>query len=246
MKERATAVFSDIHSNLDALEAVLADMDSLGVKRYVCLGDIVGYGPSPVASLKRVRALNCPIVRGNHDEAVASDVPVGDFRDVAQAGIEFSRTKLSVEARAFLGALPLTIEYEGCQFVHASLHEPSNWNYIMREFDAEMHFKHQTAHVCFCGHTHIPVVWQKKGDQLPAGRNGVGTVKLDRDCISLVNVGAVGQPRDFNPDACYVIYDPEEQTVEFRRVKYDTTKARRKISRAKLPKFLGQRLALGR
>ena len=246
MNESVLAVFSDVHSNLEALEAVLADMDALGIKNHICLGDIVGYGPSPGACLKRIRALNCPILLGNHDNAAATDTPLENLRDIAVAGIEFSRTKLSGDEKLFLKSLPLTAGDEECQFVHSSLIEPSEWDYITTELEADVHFGYQHAPICFSGHTHVPMVWQKIGDKMPTGRRGVGKIAFQPECKYLINVGAVGQPRDLSSNSCYVIFDTGKQTVEFRRVKYDIAKTRKKISRAKLPKFLGQRLALGR
>jgi diadenosine tetraphosphatase ApaH/serine/threonine PP2A family protein phosphatase len=245
MSQRNLAVFSDIHSNLEALEAVLADMDSLKIGNRVCLGDVVGYGPSPSACLKRVRALDCPILLGNHDEAVSNDLPLENLNEVAVAGIEYSREKLTAEEKDFLRSRPFTASQEGCQFVHSSLIQPAYWIYITSELEAHIHFSYQEAGICFNGHTHVPMVWQKSGETMATGRRGAGKVKLEPNSKYLINVGGVGQPRDLNPRACYVIYRPEEKTVEFRRVKYDITKTKRKIARAKLPKYLGERLLIG-
>jgi len=112
MNESVLAIFSDVHSNLEALDAVLADMESLGIKNYICLGDIVGYGPNPSACLKRIRGLNCPILLGNHDIAAATDMPLENLRDVAVAGIEFSRGKLSKEEKEFIQTLPFTVNHQ--------------------------------------------------------------------------------------------------------------------------------------
>jgi len=136
--------------------------------------------------------------------------------------------------------------HQGCQFVHASLIEPSKWDYITSPMDADIHSSFQDARICFHGHTHVPMVWQKIDDYMTTGKRGIGKIDLQTGCQYLINVGAVGQPRDLNPDASYVIFNQEKQTVEFRRVKYDISKTQKKISRNKLPKFLGQRLALGR
>lgn len=246
MSQQVIAVFGDIHSNLEALTAVLADMEAQSVTQRVCLGDIVGYAASPAKCLAMVRSLNCPIVQGNHDEAAGAETPLTGMRDLAKAGIEFSRKKLAPEERTFLKELPRVEKVAGCLFVHASLHNPGEWGYITDAPDAAEHFEQQGVNVCFCGHTHQPRVWSRSDSERPVGRNGQGTITLDRHSRYLINVGSVGQPRDLNANACYVIYDADNNTVEFRRVKYDVTKARRKISRAKLPKFLGQRLALGR
>jgi diadenosine tetraphosphatase ApaH/serine/threonine PP2A family protein phosphatase len=246
MDKDAIAVFSDVHSNLEALEAVLADMDALGVERRVCLGDIVGYGANPAQCLELVRSLDCPVLKGNHDEAVSTDIPLGHMRDVAEAGIEFSRRKLSEEQKGYLAGLSLSLQKWGCEFVHASLNDPEEWNYVTDEREAARHFRLQTEDVCFCGHTHKPMVWEQTEGQSAVGAHGKGRVLLSQSGKVLINVGSVGQPRDLTPDACYAVYFPREHAVEFRRVPYDVAKAKRKILRAKLPRFLAQRLNLGR
>jgi diadenosine tetraphosphatase ApaH/serine/threonine PP2A family protein phosphatase len=238
------AVFSDIHSNLEALEAVLADMATLGIKRCICLGDTVGYGANPAQCLDRVRALGCPILLGNHDEAAAGDGGLDDMSKAAQAGLLYSREKLSVEQRAFLRDLPHAAAAEKVQFVHASLGGPDIWMYVLHPFEAMAHLLTQTEPLCFCGHTHIPAVWHLDEDGSLESGYGEGRVQLPSSGKTLINVGSVGQPRDENPAACYVVCTGD--VVEFRRVTYDIAKARRKIARAGLPRFLGERLAHGK
>jgi len=192
------------------------------------------------------RDLRSPVLLGNHDKAASTDLPLVNLRDIAVAGIEFSRAKLSAEERAFLKSLPLTARNHGCQFVHASLIEPSEWDYVTSGLEADVHFGCQDAPICFSGHTHVPMVWQKSAEKMTTVRKGVGKIDLRPGFQYLINVGAVGQPRDLSPNACYVIYNEGKPSVEFRRVQYDIAKTGRKISRAKLPKFLAQRLSLGR
>lgn len=141
MSESAVAVFSDIHSNLEALEAVLADMDALGIRHRVCLGDIVGYAANPAKCLKLVRSLECPVLKGNHDALAANDAAMDDMRDVAEIGIRFARQKLTVEEREYLGGLPLTMVDGDCEFVHASLNRPEDWTYLVRHEALQEHFK---------------------------------------------------------------------------------------------------------
>ena len=161
MREQVIAVFGDIHSNLEALTSVLADMDTQGVTQRVCLGDIVGYAASPAKCLAVVRGLNCPIVRGNHDECAGAETPLPDgMNDLAKAGIEFSRKKLTPEERTLLKELPLVAKVAGSQFVHASLPNPGEWEYITDAAEAREHFALQDARICFCGHTHRPCVWK--------------------------------------------------------------------------------------
>ena len=246
MPESILAVFADVHANLEALRAVLADMDAQTISQRVCLGDIVGYAANPTQCLELIRGLGCPVVQGNHDEAAATDIALDEMRDVAQSGIEFARQKLSTEPRAYLAALPLTFSKESCQFVHASLDAPGEWHYVMRETEAQEHFKVQTEPLCFCGHTHVPIVWHLSNTGNIKSWRGQGRIELPAGGKTLINVGSVGQPRDLCPDSCYALCDPQARWVEFRRVTYDIAKARRKIARAKLPRYAAQRLALGR
>lgn len=246
MSESALAVFSDIHSNLEALEAVLADMDALGIQRRVCLGDIVGYAANPAKCLKLVRSLGCPVLKGNHDALAASDDAVHDMRDVAEIGIKFARQKLTVKQREYLRGLPLTMANGDCEFVHASLNRPQDWTYLVRQQALQEHFKAQTHRICFSGHTHVPCIWHFSSSGQLRSLGKQGRIELPTNGKLLINVGSVGQPRDLCRDACYAIYDPRLNSIEFRRVAYDVRKTKRKILRAKLPAFAAQRLSLGR
>jgi diadenosine tetraphosphatase ApaH/serine/threonine PP2A family protein phosphatase len=236
------AIFSDVHANLEALQAVLADME--GVERRFCLGDTVGYAANPSKCLEEVRRLNCPVLMGNHDEAVASHSSLQGMNAAAQAGIEFSRRKLTAGQREWLANLPLVFTEADCQFVHGSLSEP--WDYILDPEDAWAHFSRQTAPLCFCGHSHRPMAWHLDDAGHLSFKIGAGRIQLPQGGKALVNVGSVGQPRDRNPHACYVIYEPQTRQVEFRRVPYDIVKTQTKILKARLPEFNALRLAEGR
>jgi diadenosine tetraphosphatase ApaH/serine/threonine PP2A family protein phosphatase len=247
MAESQVAVFSDVHSNLEALEAVMTDAKANGIKRFVCLGDIVGYAASPAQCVDLVRGLKCPVLQGNHDAAASSnsDPDSSSMHDMALAGIEYSRKTLSHEQRTYLSNLPLTFSSGRSQYVHASLEEPGDWGYVMGSYDALAHFEKQELPVCFCGHTHVPAVWHPSRQGMLTYPTD-GRVRLPEGGKTLVNVGSVGQPRDGNPLACYVVYDEIANTVEFRRVAYDIGKAGEKIVAAKLPVSLAERLSRGR
>lgn len=242
----AIAVFSDVHSNLEALEAVLADMDTLKIQHRVCLGDIVGYGPNPSECLEKIRVLGCPVLKGNHDAAAAVEDDFEEMNSTAIAGIELSRETLSADQRQWLGQLPLTLAADGCQFVHGSLDAPEEWWYVLSPEDAAVHFEAQTQPICFCGHTHDPMVWHSRGQRHLSIRHGEGRIPVSQEGKTLINVGSVGQPRDRNPDACYAIYHPVEHWVQFRRIPYDVGKTKRKIGRAGLPQYSAERLFEGR
>ena len=240
------AIFSDVHANADALAAVLADMEAQGAGAKICLGDIVGYAAQPVECLELVRGLKCPVLQGNHDLGAATDDPLLGLRGAAQSGILYSRARLTQEQRAYLAGLPLTREEPTCQFVHASLDHPLEWTYVLSAWEALSHFREQAQRLCFCGHTHIPMVWHLSPEGNLSARAGVGRLPLPEHGKVLVNVGSVGQPRDQHPSACYVLYHTHRDEVEFRRVPYDISAARQKILRAELPAESGNRLLAGR
>lgn len=245
--QNAIAVISDIHSNFEALTAVLDDLKSQEVSQIVCLGDIVGYASSVQSCMREVRELGCPVLLGNHDEAACLPAPPSDFNDTATAGIIFAAARLSESDRAWIKSLPRNLAIEGIVFTHASLASSVGWPYIISPEDARRHFANQSSHLSFCGHTHKPMVWwQEVPDGQVTQRTGKEIMPLPRGGKVLVNVGAVGQPRDGDPRACYIIHRPDQNTVEFRRIEYDIKRTKRKIIRASLPRFTAQRLSLRR
>lgn len=239
------AVFSDVHSNLEALDAVLADMADQRVDQKICLGDVVGYNANPVECLERVRELHCPVLRGNHDQECSSDCSLENYSELARIGIEHCRKKLSPEHKAYLSQLPFTWESENevLGAVHASMYMPPQWHYILSPLDAELHFAFQTVRLCFCGHTHVPGIFIQaaKGVKILPPRK----YHYRDDVLQLVNVGSVGQPRDGDWRASYVIVDTKGHFVEFHRVKYPLKIAQKKIVQAGLPKKMADRLARG-
>jgi diadenosine tetraphosphatase ApaH/serine/threonine PP2A family protein phosphatase len=239
-------VFSDIHSNLEAFQAVLADMRTVRFTRMICLGDIVGYAASPKDCLDLLRTLETEVLLGNHDFAVIDDRILFDMSGPAVAGVRYAREQLSAARRDFFGALPMTSSEGDLQFVHSSLNHPEAWTYLRREPELRAHFAAQTHPVCFCGHTHVPGVFTID----PAGEihslGSTGRIELANGEKFLINAGSVGQPRDRNPDACYVVYETATRTVEFRRVPYDIEAAQDRIVSAGLPAITAERLSLGK
>ncbi len=246
MPDSVLAIFSDVHSNLEALEAVIADMKNLPIRRHFCLGDVVGYGADPVSALELVRSLQCPVIMGNHDAAVGCDSDLNEMSNSAKTGARYSRLKLSREQRDWLAGLPLTLTDEQCEFVHGTLDSPSEWFYAVGPEDIALHFAAQICPICFCGHTHDPMFWHSNGAGKLSVRYGQGRISIPSEGKTLINVGSVGQPRDGNRDACYVVYNPQARWVEFHRVPYNISKAMRKIIKAGLPHFSADRLSLGR
>ena len=245
--QNALAVLSDIHSNFEALTSVLNDLKTRGVSKIVCLGDTVGYASGVRSCVRTVRELGCPVLLGNHDEAACLPEPPEDLNETATAGIRYSSSRLSKSDKSWLQALPRTLCLDGLTFTHASLEDETDWPYILLPEDAHYHFLKQSTHLAFCGHTHEPMVWWQESTGSPClQQTGEGVISLPSVGKVLINVGSVGQPRDGDPRACYLIYRPDRHTVEFRRVEYDIKRTRQKILRARLPSFTAQRLLFGK
>jgi predicted phosphodiesterase len=238
------AILSDIHSNLEALQTTLADAAAQKCTHYVCLGDVVGYGPNPRECLQVIRDLNCPTVMGNHDEYCASEIDLTGFNPMAADAIKWTRTQLNDEEREWLRGLKYVRVLEAFTIVHATLDLPEKWAYVFDKLAAAASFNYQHTSVCFNGHTHVPIAFVRG----PAGiQGGLYTkIKIEVGRKYFVNVGSIGQPRDRNPKASYVIFDVINNMLELRRLDYDITTTQQKIRAAGLPASLADRLALGR
>jgi predicted phosphodiesterase len=243
MKNVKYGIFSDIHSNLEALVAVLQDMREHGVTHTVCLGDIVGYNANPRECVQVVRTLGCPVIKGNHDDIVATNQDARHFNALAGEGITHSKKALREEEKSFLRGLPMQARIADFTVVHASLDDPEDWNYVNTGLEAESSFTYQHTQLCFCGHTHIAKIFIREREVREVPKTA--KLELKKNCRYLVNVGAVGQPRDRDWRASYVIYHPESRTVEFRRVAYDLEASQSKIMSLGLPEPLAARLAMG-
>jgi len=240
-------IFGDIHGNLEALEAVLADMEEQGVTHPLCLGDLVGYGANPAECLEVVRAMGCPVVRGNHDDLVTLSKTPSSFSEVARISLDFARRQLTPSQLNFLRRLPMTWSEDAITLVHATLDGPESWGYISTRLEAQTCFLYQKTPICFVGHTHRPCAFAQEKEVRPLEFRNVD-VHLDRSKVGrkfLFNVGSVGQPRDGDWRSAYAIYDPVRQVVDLRRVNYQLEKAEAKIIKAGLPESLGKRLAKG-
>jgi len=237
------AVISDIHSNLEALEAVLKDASGRGVTNYVCLGDIVGYNANPVECLERIRGLGCVTVSGNHDHYCSFDDDLTGFHPIAADAVDWTRKQLSAEQQIFLAELKLVERVSNFTTVHSTLDMPDMWGYVFESLEAEASFNYQMTTVCFFGHTHVPLAFIK-GNEITGGT--YSCLKVDVEQKYFVNVGSIGQPRDGDPRASYAIYNMEKQEIELHRVEYDIATAQDKIRKAGLPERLAQRLSIGR
>lgn len=238
------AIISDIHSNYEALSAVLSALAKERIDKYLCAGDVVGYGAEPDRCIAEMRKLNPVTVAGNHDWASVDLFKETSFTDNAANAIVWTRDNLNEESRRFLKSLALVHQESEITLVHSSPHQPENFEYIFTLFSAEKAFRLLQTKICFIGHSHAPLIFVKKGKKCSVSFQC--GIKVAKECAYIVNAGSVGQPRDGNPQAVYVVYDSEQASIEIKRVAYDISRAQEKIVQAGLPEILAQRLAVGK
>jgi predicted phosphodiesterase len=237
------ALFGDIHANLEALEAVLADAKAQECDSYVCLGDVVGYNANPSECLEIIRQMDCPVVKGNHDEDAGGDHSLEMMNPIAAEALQWTREQLTDEQREFLARMRMVRQVEDFTIVHSTLDQPNVWNYVTNKFDAMSNFSYQFTQVCFHGHTHVPRVFVRgtKVQDVPPE-----SIAIEDGMKYFINAGSVGQPRDGDWRASYCIYDMDAKTIYFRRLDYDIETTQKKILEAGLPEVLANRLADGR
>ena len=237
------AIIADIHGNLEAFQTVLADIKSQNATHIVCLGDVVGYNANPRECLEIVRELNVPCVKGNHDEYCSTTDRLEGFNPHAADAVHWTRAQLNAEQKQWLRDLKYTRMAANFTIVHATLDGPQRWGYVFDKLAAAASFTYQNTSICFFGHTHVPVAFMR--DTVVRGGT-YSKFKIDPAKKYFINVGAVGQPRDNNPRAAYVVYDMDAGTIELRRLDYDIPTAQKKILAAGLPERLAERLEFGR
>jgi diadenosine tetraphosphatase ApaH/serine/threonine PP2A family protein phosphatase len=236
-------VLGDVHSNVDALQAVLQALDGEPTAGLLCPGDIVGYGAAPRECVALVRERDPAIVAGNHDWAVAGRLALDYFNPYARDAILWTRRVLDRDDARWLGTLPLTRVEGDVTLAHGTIHDPELFDYLQTPYDAHLSFARLSTPFGVVGHSHIPVTFLS-GTTITYV---VGThVDLTEGAQALVNVGSVGQPRDEDPRAAYGILDTETRTVTLKRVPYDVEAAIARIHAAGLPEILGERLRIGR
>ena len=241
-------IISDIHGNLEALQAVIERIGH--VDAYICPGDIVGYGADPNGCCDILREFSPITVMGNHDAAALGNMDLSWFNPLAKAAAEWTGATLSDDSRRFLLSLPLTEDLGDLVIAHGSLHEPQRFYYIEDPWMARPSFDAlpRGAQVAFVGHTHITEYYVRQRGVMGVDQLSLisgGTVELRDGFSYLVNCGSVGQPRDGNPEASCGMFDAEKRTVEVFRVSYEIAAAQRKIVQVGLPRQLADRLAFG-
>lgn len=237
------AVISDVHGNMEALEAVLKDAKARSCREILFLGDAVGYGPNPNECVALLGEACRVLLAGNHDWAVLGLTDVAYFNEHARAAVHWTREVLTEESAAALRAFPLTKKMRPTNsiLVHATPKEPEAWHYLLSLWDAEVNFHYFDERICFLGHSHHPFVIERtpSGEMITYRKEAT----LRKSGRYIINAGSVGQPRDRDPRACYVIVNGD--ALEFVRVKYDIRKTQGKMYEAGLPQPLIERLAQG-
>lgn len=236
-------IIADIHANLEAFQIVLEDIKEQKCTHVACLGDVVGYNANPKECLDIVRGMNIPCVKGNHDEYCSSEDNLEGFNPHAAEAVNWTRKQLTSEDREWLRDLKYLRLVANFSIVHATLDVPQRWGYVFDKLAAAASFTYQNTSVCFFGHTHVPAAFIR--DSVVRGGT-YSKFKVEPGRKYFINVGSVGQPRDGDPKAKYVVYDMDEGSIELRKLDYDIPGAQKKILAAGLPARLAERLAVGK
>ncbi len=237
------AVLSDIHSNLAALDAVLDDIPT--VDEIWALGDIVGYGPQPNEVIATLRDRDARAVMGNHDGAAIGTVDASWFNVDAATAVRWTSTVIDEASRAWLASLPTRRSQGDLTAVHGSPRDPI-WEYVASAAVARANRDEFATRWCLCGHTHLPLIYRADGERMEVLDATPGRpITLDAS-RAILNPGSVGQPRDGNPDASYLVFDTESGVAEYRRVAYDIALTQNLMRDLGLPARLVDRLAWGR
>jgi predicted phosphodiesterase len=238
------AVISDIHGNAHALDAVLEALEADGTDALWCLGDLVGYGPQPNRCTTAVAARAELCLVGNHDLAALGRLAIEEFSPDAATSAEWTRGVLTDETRSFLESLEPQGTREGVQLFHGSPRDPV-WDYVLSGEAALASFEETTAPLILVGHSHAALAIHDDGESLAGGLAPEGTERTLDAGRWLLNPGSVGQPRDGDPRAAYLVLDLDAHTASFRRVEYDVARTQAEILEAGLPRTLAERLAVG-
>jgi predicted phosphodiesterase len=237
--------FSDVHSNLEALEAVIRDFEKEKIDKLFFLGDVVGYGPDPNQCVTIVTQTSDITLMGNHDHAAIGVLDATWFNQYARQAIDWTKEVLTPQNSKIIEKFPLDTKLPDFYLVHSTPKDPQNWDYILDLDQAEENFPFFEQQICLIGHSHLPAIIKKYKDQ-PCVLHKKPSVEIEKDCKYIINIGAVGQPRDGNNQACYLIFDNAKNKAELKRVSYDVKKTQTKMRKAGLPQYLIDRLSWGR
>jgi diadenosine tetraphosphatase ApaH/serine/threonine PP2A family protein phosphatase len=239
------AIVSDIHGNKQAFEAVLAEVADAGVDELWCLGDLVGYGADPDACVELARANADVCLAGNHDMAVTGEIPLDEFSRGAGLAARWTQEVIDPGNLAFLASLKPAAQARDAGLFHASPRDPI-WEYVLSALLAELCLDEQEARVCIVGHSHVALSFDRPDGQPATGEARRGGTNVDISAGEwILNPGSVGQPRDGDPRAAWMVLDTGDWTASFRRTHYDIPGAAAAIRAARLPDSLAERLEYG-
>jgi len=237
-------ILSDIHSNLQAFDAVIRSFPKEDDVRIICAGDIIGYGANPVECMNIMREEGIKSVLGNHDAGLVGKMDMSRLTAHAVEALNWTSGQIKKQDFDYLDQLPFVLTENEFQVVHGTLDAPEEFAYLTGSVEALRTFEVLKTRICFVGHTHRPGVYMEMDGKIY--QFSKKEIILDDSANYIINVGSVGQPRDYDNRACYCVYYPTEGIVEFRRVEYDIKSAKKAILRAGLPESLGERLLTGR
>lgn len=239
------AIISDIHANLEALEASLEKLSEENIDLFVSLGDIVGYGVDPNKCAEIVREKFQVSLLGNHDFAALGRLDISYFNPYAKNSVKWTEEKLTEVNKEYLENLKMFHKEDNLYYVHSTPCKPEDWNYIFTIHDARVNFECFEEKVCFIGHSHQPVFIMKNQKNEIFVKNE-SELQIEDEFRYIINVGSIGQPRDGNPKSSFAVYDTDERLIILHRITYDIEKTQKKMVEAKIHPFLVDRIANGR
>jgi predicted phosphodiesterase len=237
------AIISDIHANLEALTAVLTDINCDKIDKTICVGDIIGYGADPNDCVKKVKECNMQCVLGNHEAGCLGTFGLDRFTPLAREAVIWTKRNLSAESTAYIKTLEIVLYESDFAIAHGTLDNPRQFDYMAGVEEARSSFVMMDSRILFVGHSHVPGIFEYAKDNIEYFYKE--EMRLSDSVKYIVNAGSVGQPRDGDNRASYAVYDDEKNRLWIKRVKYDIKKAADKILKAELPPFLASRLEKG-
>ena len=250
-RTKSIAIISDIHGNFTALNKVLKEIEMYGdeISDIMCLGDLVGYNPEPEKCVNKIRKVCSKVIAGNHDKAMVGELNTDWFRHSVKKSISWTQKHLSDSSKSYLRSLNTRedIEIKGNKIIlaHGSPDKDAPFTYIFNKYDVQnIEPLIMNTNILFIGHTHVPFCLYNDGE----GWKNItkSNIDIDPDNNYVINVGSVGQPRDRDPRASFVIYHPEENIINFKRIEYDIKEVQEKFTETDLPDEFSRRLAQGR
>jgi predicted phosphodiesterase len=239
------AIISDVHGNLQALRAVVADIQDLKVDRVLFLGDAVGYAADPRGCITLLDSVCDVTIAGNHDKIAATSLGMKDLTPAALASLRWTIDDITSDEIRWLRRLSMNREENGMYLVHGHPDRPHLWRYMETDRDAEEAFENVKNKIVLVGHTHRARVFTRRGDDIESIDHTGGPIRIEKGCRYIINPGSVGQPRDGDPRAAYGLLDMIEGSFAVRRVSYDIEAAAKNIYESGLPRDMGDRLFRG-